>query len=225
VESFNDWMPLARAEAERARAQATAFLAAPAQLAPQVCSAAAVAQPAAAKAQRKCSQCRQPGHTKRTCSAAAAAAGPPAPPLTWTYSPSKTYTFPAGEYYVGDLCYPESHSLPAGETSYYDGIFQQHGYEPGLYLRSDGGGFLVGHTAYGDGEYEADDGAKYPVDAGIIGILSTKLFDKEAFLRGYETCPGTIRTWPNGVRFTATRGQFVAAGVGNDYNGFTIDTN
>ena len=31
---------------------------------------------------------------------------------------------------------------------------------------------VVGGTAYGDGEYEGDDGVKYAVDAGVIGVTN-----------------------------------------------------
>jgi hypothetical protein len=141
--------------------------------------------------QRLCGKCRKPGHDKRTCPGAEAAAAPAAAapaPLTWKKLPGKKHTFPDGRYYLGDICYP------LGDDPIYDEIWgKQFGYSEGIYQRSDGVVFAVFGTAYGDGEYRGVDGFKYSVDAGVIGLVPTSLFDEEKFkgkYRGDCTKPG-----------------------------------
>lgn len=79
---------------------------------------------------------------------------------------------PAGEYYVGDLCYvfpdrwDEVCSLVIDkETS---------ACKEGLFTLEDGTQFVMFNTKYGDGTYCDLDGNRYGVDAGNIGIVATK---------------------------------------------------
>ncbi len=93
----------------------------------------------------------------------------------WTFIKSNKIntTLPAGEYYIGDLCYVLGDNV-------YDNIFGGTGYEMGIYTeKATGRTFLVGSTAYGDGEYPGSDGKKFAVDAGIIGICPKSLMAKD----------------------------------------------
>lgn len=89
---------------------------------------------------------------------------------------------PAGTYFVGDPCYavPDERWMEFLRLADPD-VF---GENP---TRTDGGvsrilnAELDGHpvlgigTAYGDGEYEDQDGQTYPVDAGLIGLVDIGL--------------------------------------------------
>ena len=83
----------------------------------------------------------------------------------WTFENTLKFTAPAGEYYIGDLCYVLGDDV-------YDTIFGGlGGYDSGLYKeKGTTNFFLVDNTAYGDGLYHANDGKEFGVDAGIIGI-------------------------------------------------------
>ncbi len=74
--------------------------------------------------------------------------------------------FPAGRYYIGDLCYVLPWERTLAITKHCSGEF---------YL--DGDKFVIYNTAYGDGSYPAvDDGyvVDYcPVDSGTIGMITT----------------------------------------------------
>lgn len=84
-------------------------------------------------------------------------------------------TFPAGLYYVGDLCY----LLP--DHVYDDYVCSSTGYEGVEVEVTDGekAPYLsfYSHTAYGDGLYRDNNKNSYCVDAGIIGIV--QLVDEE----------------------------------------------
>jgi len=86
---------------------------------------------------------------------------------------TNTFTFPAGEYYIGDLCY----ALP---DDVYDRIFGElGGYEAGLYEKKNSTDlFFLGNTAFGDGCFYGSDENQFFVDAGIIGIMSKSLLKK-----------------------------------------------
>ena len=75
--------------------------------------------------------------------------------------------FPAGRYYIGDLCYVLPWERTLAITKMLDGEF---------YL--DGNKFVIYSTAYGDGSYPAVDDLGYlvdycPVDSGTIGMITT----------------------------------------------------
>lgn len=78
---------------------------------------------------------------------------------------------PAGEYYLGDPCYavPDEHWMALLESCDYfnDPVGKVAGHE-----------VLAFHTAHGDGTYQDDDGNKYPVDAGLIGLVPVGLTDE-----------------------------------------------
>jgi hypothetical protein len=90
----------------------------------------------------------------------------------WTFTSKFKHEFPAGKYWIGDICY----CLP---DKMYDKIFGGQDYESGLYKHKDGGFFFLDNTAYGDGLYMGSDGFEYGVDAGIIGIVSEELVSEK----------------------------------------------
>jgi hypothetical protein len=238
VQTFNDWAPMAKAEGAKARAEAAAFLgrgAAPVTQAAAIAAApipelpapaAAAAAPAAAptptkpSTERKCSVCRQPGHTKKGCkgtSGAAAAGGgaaqpEPEPELTWEKVSAYTtdVSLPAGRYYLSDLCY----ALP---DPIYDEVWgKQFNYNSGVYRRSDGAMFIVDHTAYGDGAYRGSDDKTYGVDAGVIAIVSAALTD--------APYGGTWQELKKPGNFSADGGVFYLEGAPGEAVYVRIDT-
>lgn len=96
--------------------------------------------------------------------------------LKWTFKEDKNkHTFPAGKYYVGDLCYALNEDI-------YDKVYGGQGYEDGHYS-SDLGQFMMYGTG-GDGEFKGSDGYGYPVDAGHIGIASIACCNPEKDIYG-----------------------------------------
>jgi hypothetical protein len=81
-----------------------------------------------------------------------------------------TSMMPAGEYYVGDLCYVLGDSrwdevcaeIIVGSQCL-DGVFEL----------ADGVRFAMFSTAWGDGEFQDQEGHSYCVDAGSIGCVLT----------------------------------------------------
>ena len=80
-------------------------------------------------------------------------------------------SMPAGEYYIGDLCYVmtdeewnEFCSITIDGMKCIDGEFQM----------KDGRRFATYGTAWGDGVYHDQYGYSYSVDAGLIGCILTK---------------------------------------------------
>lgn len=90
----------------------------------------------------------------------------------WSYKEVYRYKAPAGEYYIGDLCYVLGDEI-------YDKVFGGQGYEMGLYTQEGTGNFFfVDHTAYGDGLYISSDDREFAVDAAIIGITPVSCMAK-----------------------------------------------
>ena len=83
---------------------------------------------------------------------------------------------PAGEYYVGDLCY-----VLHDEWNECCGLFfanrNDHGCNEGEFNLKDGRRFACYNTAYGDGEYYDEQRRSYGVDAGSIGCILLKDID------------------------------------------------
>lgn len=178
--SSQEWVAACEKNAAREAAAVAAVAAAPA--APSSSSAPVAAAAAAAAAPvKKCSVCRQPGHTKKTCKGVAAPAPAPTPPpkpadgpadLEWKKLGGLKQTFPPGIYYLSDICYSMDDKL-------YDELWgEQHNYNSGFYTNGKDH-FAVFHTAYGDGCYKGSNGVSYGVDAGVIGIVSERLFKAE----------------------------------------------
>ena len=92
----------------------------------------------------------------------------------WSFaplSPTAYVPFPAGKYYIGDICYVDDD----GNEAY--AAFDWNGFEDGLYS-STKGSFMVASTAYGDGGFEDNWGNMYGVDGGNISIMSANLLPK-----------------------------------------------
>ena len=76
-------------------------------------------------------------------------------------------------FYIGDLCYALNEKI-------YDEVWGGNNYEDGQYTDPETKAeFAMVGTAYGDGEYESDVGAFFPVDAGIIGVADLSICDKD----------------------------------------------
>lgn len=78
----------------------------------------------------------------------------------------ETNTLPAGEYYVGDLCY-----VMNDQWDEVCELMFGNGSPDGVYTLKNGVKFAVHGTKHGDGTYEDQIGNLYPVDAGVIGCI------------------------------------------------------
>ncbi len=141
--------------------------------------------------------------------------------VTWTYKAITKKTIPAGNYYVGDLCY-------ALKDEIYEKVFGIEEYRNGYYENSKGGFFMVASTAWGDGCYKGTDKREYCVDAGIIGIASLDICRNEADWDG-----GHKHTFKKPVDLTFSKGifdfyagskHFVIDTVGNDEEEYHSDS-
>ena len=82
----------------------------------------------------------------------------------------KQVVLPAGRYVIGDPCYhvpDEEWDHVLSESNFFEGQCWSH-FETKAGTK---GTVVAFSTAYGDGEYEDAAGRKYPVDAGLIGII------------------------------------------------------
>lgn len=106
---------------------------------------------------------------------------------------------PPGQYYISDPGYVLDDDI------YHDVWGEEFKYECGAYARmGDKAGFMMAHTAHGDGTYLGSDGVNYDVDSGTIGVIAAVLctgdtdryepitFDKEVRLT-YEKKDGVIK--------------------------------
>ncbi len=75
---------------------------------------------------------------------------------------------PAGQYYIGDLCYVMS---DAEWDDFCSITIQGHRCLSGEFLLNDGRRFATHQTKYGDGLYKDQFGNRYGVDAGLIGCI------------------------------------------------------
>lgn len=86
--------------------------------------------------------------------------------LKWKPNPAGSVTLPKGVYYIGDLCYIEKLSAVWGDFCW-EFNKECHSEVAGIE-------FFAAGTADGDGEFTGTDGFDYPVDAGLIGIISAE---------------------------------------------------
>lgn len=215
--SVGEWSVKAKALAESINKSAAAPAVAAAPPAAAVAVVAAAPPPSAKPPTiRKCSSCKQPGHTKKTCKGAAAgggAAGAVAaeePEPEWKKIVGLEQTFPPGRYYLSDICYSMDDEL-------YDDIWgKKFNYDTGFYTNGTDN-FGVFHTAYGDGCYRGSNGKKYGVDAGVIGIVSAGLFKSPT---GKDKCGpygGTMIEAKSPLTFRSDdRGRFWCEWDGNE---------
>ena len=113
-------------------------------------------------------------------------------PSDWTYKDKSKAILPPGTYYIGDPCY-------ALDDALYDRVFGP-AYDTGLFTSNLNPShlFMMEGTG-GDGTFRGSDGKVYPVDAGILGIVSEALLktrDVEEF--------GSIYTFKSPVHVTLT---------------------
>lgn len=113
-------------------------------------------------------------------------------------------TFPAGEYWIGDLCYvmhPEWNEMCdlffAGRTD--------HGCNEGKFTLADGRTVFAGTTAYGDGVYRDNRGNDYGVDAGLLGMIAVKdiVESEQQYLNG-----GNVFQFDAAFQVSVERGLF-----------------
>lgn len=110
------------------------------------------------------------------------------------------YTFPAGTYYVGDLCYifqsgldwdellDDTGSLGCEPAERHDDLPKGHFH----YLNTDVVLFSA-RTQFGDGSYQDSHGRTYLVDAGLIGVFPTCALPAESILpRHARTSGGNV---------------------------------
>jgi len=122
-----------------------------------------------------------------------------------------TATFPAGEYYIGDLCY-----VMHAEWNDVCGRFLREKTErvEGAIIIADGRTIFIASTAYGDGQFCDNRFGVYPVDSGTIGVIALKDIsadDQE------NITSGTVYTFNSEFNITAENGIF-------DIGGILIDT-
>lgn len=113
-----------------------------------------------------------------------------------------TATFPAGEYYIGDLCYV----MHAEWGEVCDLVFADaYDMVEGDLSLADGRRIFLASTAYGDGEYLDNGSGVYPVDSGSIGVIAVKdISDAD-----HENISnGTVYTFENAFTITAQNGIF-----------------
>lgn len=75
---------------------------------------------------------------------------------------------PAGQYYIGDLCYVMS---DAEWNDFCSITIQGHRCLSGEFVLNDGRRFATYQTKYGDGLYKDQFENQYGVDAGLIGCI------------------------------------------------------
>lgn len=77
-------------------------------------------------------------------------------------------TLPAGDYYVGDLCY-----VVENWNEYCSFFFPGDGntMHNGIFTNNSGVKFANYGTAFGDGVYRDEEGNEYAVDSGSIGCI------------------------------------------------------
>lgn len=116
------------------------------------------------------------------------------------------YTLAPGKYYIGDPSY-------VFDSGNWDKVMAAGGdfvsSEPFLY---GGLSMWVAYTANGDGEYEDQNGNKYPVDAAVLGAVPIELVENpehESF--------GAILDAPRGLEVCLEDGVF-------RFNQIVIDT-
>ena len=116
-----------------------------------------------------------------------------------------TVTFPAGEYYIGDLCYV----MHAEWNDVCNRLHQNERVESAFSI-ADGRTIFIASTAYGDGKFCDDRFGVYPVDSGTIGVIA--LNDISADDQKNITS-GTVYTFNSEFNITAEGGIFNIGGI------------
>ncbi len=130
-----------------------------------------------------------------------------------------TATYPAGKYYIGDICY-------AIDEKIYDQWVKNYNCAEGTYVFSYNGSqqtLTVATTKYGDGFYVDDISKKeYAVDSGTIGIVPFDLCDPKN-IHGDVIYGGHFIESTSPIEFHSRNGIFVI-GYNDNRNMIIIDT-
>lgn len=122
------------------------------------------------------------------------------------------HTYPAGRYYIGDICYA------LDDDVYQKQWGDKYNWAIGTHeITSNGlqGQFTVNYTAYGDGVYsDASNGNSYTVDSGTIGIVPFDLCSKFK-VKHCNLAGGHIINSHSPVEFKSQNGIFV---IGYNHN-------
>lgn len=124
------------------------------------------------------------------------------------------YTYPAGKYYIGDICNALDLKVYKGQWGgKYSFAVGTHDFRSNGHTKK----ISVNYTAYGDGTY-ADDvsGLKFDVDSGTIGIVPIALCNNQEKIPG-----GHIIESLTPVEFRSEKGLFV---IGYNNTMIIIDT-
>lgn len=107
---------------------------------------------------------------------------------------NKTYDaiLPAGDYFIGDLCY----FLHDSVGSVWE---QQHKKSDGCFIAADGHGFAVTKPLGGNGLYTGSNDVIYDVDEDTLGIIPTHFGDRSK----YTGC-GTFHSFSEPVAVSIT---------------------
>lgn len=100
-----------------------------------------------------------------------------APAKTIIKSIRSEFVMPAGTYYVGDPCYAIRDKWDSLLNHTECNFFEAGG--NGAALIFEGHPVCAFGTAYGDGTYRDDNGNRYGVDAGLLGVVAAELVDNE----------------------------------------------
>jgi len=87
-----------------------------------------------------------------------------------------TEWFPAGKYYIGDLCYVMHEKWDEVCDKMFAGRTDM-GCNQGELTLNNGSRFVSFSTSYGDGTYYDNRGRDYSVDAGLIGLIAVDFLD------------------------------------------------
>jgi hypothetical protein len=125
-------------------------------------------------------------------------------------------TYPAGKYYVGDICNALDIKVYKGQWGgKYSFAVGTHDFKSNGVTEK----ISVNYTAYGDGTYTDDvNGFKFDVDSGTIGIVPIALCNNQQKIPG-----GHIIESSTSVVFNSDKGVFVI-GYNNNNNMIIIDT-
>lgn len=82
-------------------------------------------------------------------------------------------TLPAGQYYIGDPCY-----VISDHNKWMAFLNSCDFFEASVEASIGDDKFWASPTAYGDGVYESNKGGRFPVDAGLIGIVPLSIVEK-----------------------------------------------
>jgi len=81
---------------------------------------------------------------------------------------------PAGDYWLGDPCY-------CFDDSWVDLLNESDFFEKSALIQRPNGLVLAFSTAYGDGVYNDQFGNLYGVDAGLLGLVTAGLEDRNPY--------------------------------------------